>query len=208
MIRSGLRELLQKQPGWTVVGEASNGRQALELARQLTPDVVVMDLSMPELNGVDATRKMLTECPGVRVIGLSANSNDRAIGEMVRAGAAGFVAKDSAFEELVSTIRAVIRGKVSFTPSVISHVLGGRAPGSNGGNPFEAMPSSYVTLSPRERETLQLIAEGKSTKEIAAILGVSSKTAETHRRNIMTKLELDSVAELTKYAIREGLTTV
>src|SRR5436190_20726061 len=103
MIRSGLRELLQKQPGWTVVGEASNGRQALELARQLTPDVVVMDLSMPELNGVDATRKMLTECPGVRVIGLSANSNDRAIGEMVRAGAAGFVAMDSAIEELVAT---------------------------------------------------------------------------------------------------------
>lgn len=200
MVRSGLRALLEREPGQTVVGEAANGRAAVELIKELSPDVVVMDLGMPDLNGVDATRQAIAAQSKVKVIGLSANNDDRFAIEMLRAGAVGFVSKVSAYEELLTAIRAVMKNKVYFSPSVVAHVAAGPANGT--ANPR----SVFVALSQREREVLQLIAEGRPTKQIATELGVSVKTAETHRRNVMMKLNLESVAELTKYAIREGLT--
>jgi DNA-binding NarL/FixJ family response regulator len=200
IVRAGLRALLSREPDLVVVGEATNGRAAIEQVKQLSPDVVVMDLSMPELNGIDATRQVLGSHPGVKVIGLTASADDRMTIEMLRAGASGHLTKASAFEELVTAIRSVVGGDVYFSPSVVSRIAR-----DNG----DAVPHSlFERLSAREREVLQLIAEGKATKEVAALLRVSVKTAETHRRNLMEKLHVDSVAELTKYAIREGLTSV
>jgi len=198
IVRSGLRALLDRQEGVSVVGEASSGRKAVEQVKELSPDVVVMDLSMPELNGIDATRQVISLKPDVKVIGLSAHNDDRMNVEMLRAGASGFVFKVAAFDELVLAIRSVVQGKVYFSPRIIAKASE-QTDESNG---------AYGALSQREREVLQLLAEGKATKEVAAALHVSVKTVETHRRNLMEKLQMDSVAELTKYAIREGLTSV
>jgi two-component system response regulator NreC len=199
IVRAGLRTLLQREPDFEVVGEATNGRAAIERVKSLAPDVVVMDVSMPELNGIDATRQVLAAQPGVKVIGLSASADERMTIEMVRAGAAGHLTKSSAFDELAAAIRTVVKGNVYFSPSVAMQIA------TDGGD--SAAHTAFERLSSREREVLQLIAEGKATKEVAALLRVSVKTAETHRRNLMEKLHVDSVAELTKYAIREGLTT-
>jgi DNA-binding NarL/FixJ family response regulator len=203
MFRSGLRALLRDEKGFSVVGEASNGREAIELVKALAPDVVVMDLRMPNLNGIDTTRQVIGLRPGLKVIGLSASADERSTMEMLRAGAVGHVAKESAYEELVTAIRSVIKNQVYYSPSIISQMAQESGPVGEHG-----MATCFSRLSPREREVLQLIAEGKSTKEVAASLSVSVKTAETHRRNLMEKLRVDSVAELTKYAIREGLTGV
>jgi two-component system response regulator NreC len=199
IVRAGLRTLLEREADFEVVGEATNGRKAIERVRELSPDVVVMDVSMPELNGIDATRQVIAAVPGVKVIGLSASEDDRMTIEMLRAGAAGHLTKSAAFEELVTAIRTVIKGNVYFRPSVVMRIATDSAD--------EPPHSAFERLSSREREVLQLIAEGKATKEVAAMLSVSVKTAETHRRNLMEKLHVDSVAELTKYAIREGLTS-
>ena len=203
MFRSGLRALLEMEPGMSVVGEASNGRDAVEVAKSTAPDVVVMDVRLPDLNGIDTTRQILTVKPDVKVIGLSANTDERSILEMMRAGAAGYVAKDSAYEELVAAVRSVLKNDVYYSPRVIKSMAQEMGGVDRGG-----AETAFSKLSPREREVLQLIAEGKSTKEVAARLDVSIKTAETHRRNLMEKLHVDSVAELTKCAIREGLTSV
>jgi DNA-binding NarL/FixJ family response regulator len=200
IVRAGLRTLLSREPDLAVVGEATNGRTAVERVKELSPDVVVMDVSMPELNGIDATRQVLGAHPGVKVIGLTASADDTMTIEMLRAGASGHLTKASAFEELVAAIRAVIKGNVYFSPFVVSRLA------NDNGDTWRHSP--FERLSGREREVLQLIAEGKATKEVAALLSVSVKTAETHRRNLMEKLHVDSVAELTKYAIREGLTSV
>ena len=202
VLRSGLRSLLQLEEDLSVVGEASNGREAIGVIKQLLPDVVVMDIRMPDLNGVEATRQAIAIKPDIKIIGLSANSDERSPVEMLRAGAVGYVMKEATFEELAVAIRTVVRNKVYFSPTVISHM----ADNKNGAGGVPVSP--FNVLSARERETLQLISEGKATKEVAALLGVSIKTIETHRRNLMEKLRLDSVAELTKYAIREGLTSV
>jgi DNA-binding NarL/FixJ family response regulator len=202
MFRSGLRALLRDEGEFSVVGEASNGREAIELVKSLGPDVVVMDLRMPNLNGIDTTRQAIALKPGLKIIGLSASADERSAVEMLRAGAVGHVAKESAYEELVTAIRCVIKNQVYYSPSIISHMAQETGAGGDG------MVTCFSRLSPREREVLQLIAEGQSTKEVAASLSVSVKTAETHRRNLMEKLHVDSVAELTKYAIREGLTGV
>lgn len=200
IVRAGLRTLLERESDFEVVGEAINGRTAVERVRELAPHVVVMDVSMPELNGIDATRQLVAADPDVKVIGLSASVDDRMTIEMLRAGAAGHVTKSAAFEELVTAIRTVVKGNVYFSPSVVMRIA------TDSG--LEDFPhSAFDKLSSREREVLQLIAEGKATKEVAALLSVSVKTAETHRRNLMEKLHVDSVAELTKYAIREGLTS-
>jgi DNA-binding NarL/FixJ family response regulator len=202
MVRSGLHALLQREPGFVVVGEAADGRDALRLIDELTPAVVVMDLSMPNLNGIEATRQAVAREPGLKVIALSANSDETTTVEILRAGAMGYVLKDAAFEELVTAIRTVLKGEIYLSPPVAS-VVGDYL---KGGGP--ATDSAFSALSAREREVLQLIAEGKATKEVASLLNVSLKTAETHRRNLMMKLRVDSVAELTKYAIRQGITTL
>jgi DNA-binding NarL/FixJ family response regulator len=206
IMRDGLRALLEAQSGMQVVGEAEDGRTACEMAARLRPDAVVMDIGMPELNGVDATRRIAAELPSVRVIALSMHADRRFVAEMLRAGASGYLVKDAAFEELVDAIRAVTQGRVYLGQGVAGVVVQdyvrrlGAAP--------EAEVSPISKLSPREREVLQLAAEGNSTKEIASVLGLSVKTVETHRRQIMDKLGTYTLAGLIKIAIREGLTSL
>ena len=202
IIRDGLRALIDMQEDMEVVADAHNGRTAVELARNLAPHVVVMDVSMPDLNGIDATRKILTALPKVKVIALSMYSDRRFVTEMFKAGAAGYLLKDCAFEELSRAINTVMSGNIYISPTIANLVVENlvqRTGPKNAGSVFSQ-------LTHREREVLQLIAEGKTTKRIAAQCHISIKTVETHRKHIMEKLGLNSVAELTKYAIREGLT--
>jgi DNA-binding NarL/FixJ family response regulator len=203
IVRDGLRNLLEKDPEIVVVGEAEDGREALQLARKLSPDVVVMDIAMPDLNGIEATRQILAEIPKIKIVALSMHSDKRYVSEMLKAGAAGYLLKDCAFEELSTAIRTIARGKIYLSPGIAGVVLadyirtGSAADGS-----------AFSLLSDREREVLQLMAEGRTTKEVAAQLHVSVKTIETHRTHIMAKLDIHSIAALTKYAIREGLTSL
>ena len=182
---------------------ADNGRQALLLARRLKPDVVIMDIAMPELNGIDATRQIVAEVPGVKVIALSMHSEKQFVEGMLRAGVVGYLLKESAFEELIKAIRVVCAGKKYLSPDVTDIVLRDYLSPPDGKNIEQA---SDLTL--REREVLQLLAEGRTTRVIADILHVSVKTIETHRKNIMDKLGLYTVAEMTKYAVRHGLTSI
>ncbi len=203
IVRDGLRNLLEKDPDILVVGEAEDGREALQLARALSPDVVVMDIAMPELNGIEATRQILAEAQGVKVVALSMHSDKRYVSEMLKAGASGYLLKDCAFEELITAIRTIAKGKIYLSPGIAGVVLEDYI---RKGAKTDA--SVFSLLSDREREVLQLMAEGKTTKEVAAHLNVSVKTVETHRMHIMTKLDIHSIAALTKYAIREGLTSL
>jgi two-component system response regulator NreC len=202
IVRQGLRTLLEKEPDMEVVAEAEDGRAAVRLTREVLPQVVIMDVAMPDLNGIEATRQIVHEFPDIKVIALSMHSDRRFVANMLRAGASGYLLKDSAFEELAQAIRTVAANRTYLSPEVSDIVVKDFLKG-----PQEA-PSAYSLLSPREREVLQLMAEGKTTKEIADRLHVSVKTVETHRQQIMTKLEIRSVAELTKYAIREGLASL
>ena len=203
ILRQGLKALLEKEPDLRVAAEVNDGREALAVVGDTPVDLAIMDVSMPGLNGIEATRKMMEVNPKVRVIALSMHTDRRFVTEMLRAGAAGFVSKDSAFEELVQAIRTVQSGQVYLSPSATGAVVDDYVRQST-----HSQPNAFSSLTTREREVLQLMAEGRSTKQIAMDLGVSTKTVETHRRQIMEKLELYSVAELTKYAIREGLTTL
>jgi DNA-binding NarL/FixJ family response regulator len=199
IVRQGLKGLLDHQADMRVVGEAGDGRTAVKATRELKPQVVVMDISMPELNGIDATRQILNESPITKVLALSAHGDRRMVIETLKAGAAGYLLKDAAVEELVTAVRAIMSGETYLSPRIANVLVDEYLQGkTESGTP--------TRLSSREREVLQLMSEGKATKEVAAALGVSVKTAETHRRSIMEKLNLYSVAELTKYAIREGLT--
>lgn len=210
MMRDGLRAILEKE-GLEVVGEAANGRDVIALATDLKPDVVVMDISMPELNGIDATRLLLAGSPRSKVIGLSMNSDRRYVIAMFAAGAVGYLLKSSASDELIQAIRAVTSNLKYVSPAVVGSFVDdcvarlddNAPPGSSTTGPGSTRP-----LSPREREVLQLLAEGKSSKDIALRLAIGATTVETHRRQIMDKLGLRTVAELTKYAVREGLTTL
>lgn len=209
IVREGLRSLLEEESDLQVVGEASDGREAVQLAGESGPDVVVMDVGMPHLNGIEATRQILRRPDHPRVIALSMHSDRRFMTEMLRAGASGYLLKDAASEELIGAIRTVAEGKVYLSPQIADVMVDDyvrRLPGDAAGS--IGAPGVFVTLTPREREVLQLMAEGLATKQVAAALHVSIKTVETHRRQIMEKLQLYSVAELTKYAIREGLTSV
>ena len=202
MMREGLKLLITKQMGMDVIGECNNGHAAVQKARELKPDVVVMDIGMPDLNGIEATRQIAQENEDIKVLALSQYSDPRMVSEMFRAGAKGFVLKDSAVEELIRAIHTVCTCRTYVSPDIAGdfvrrHV---RKIGSN------EEGSAFALLSDREREVLQLLAEGKSTKEIAAKLFRSGKTIETHRHNIMHKLNLHSLPELTKYAVRQGLT--
>jgi DNA-binding NarL/FixJ family response regulator len=194
---------VEKESDLEVIGMAANGRQALMLARRLKPDVVIMDIAMPELNGIDATRQILDEVPGVKVIALSMHSEKQFVEGMLRAGVMGYLLKESAFEELIKAIRIVCAGKKYLSPDVTDIVLRDYL------NPADEKDSEQAPdLSLREREVLQLLAEGRTTKKIADRLNISVKTVESHRKNIMTKLDLFTVAELTKYAVRHGLTSI
>lgn len=203
IVRDGLQSLFQKRPGMQIVAEAENGREAVKLAEQTKPDLVIMDISMHDLNGIDATRQIIATLPGVKVIALSMHSDRRFVLGMFEAGAAGFLLKDCAFEELDSAIRAVTADKTYLSPGIAGTVIKAYL----GHSPSMDLSNSPV-LTLREREVVQLFAEGRSTKQIASSLCVSVKTIETHRRRIMEKLEIHSIAELTKYAIREGLTSL
>lgn len=205
VFREGLRRLLEAEDGLAVVGEAENGRDAVERCEHLKPDVVIMDITMPSLNGIEATRQVRSSCPETRVLALSMHSDRRFVHQMFAAGASGFLLKEGAFEELARAIRVVREGQTYISPSIADLVINEALTGTSGAR--VGTPSSAV-LSPREREVLQLIAEGQSTKQIAGTLHVGVKTVETHRRQIMIKLGLNGVAELTKYAIKEGLTTL
>lgn len=199
----GLRTLFAKQPGVEIVGEASNGRMAVRLARELSPDLVVMDIGMPELNGMDATRQIRSELPRVKVLAVSMHSDRQYVAGMLSAGASGYVVKDSAFGELAQAVQVVMGGGRYLSPEIVGVVVEDYVQ-----RLAPAAGSAVAKLSEREREVLQLMAEGHGTGEIAQRLHVSRKTIETHRKNIMLKLELHSIAELTKFAIREGLTSL
>ncbi len=203
IMREGLRALLEKQPGIEVIAEAENGRTTVELSRELKPDVVIIDISMPDLNGIEATRQIVAESPGVKVIALSMHSDRKFVREMLSAGASGYMLKDSAFEELDKAISTVNDNQTYLSPGVADTVVKDYL-----GKIVTDNSAASIALTNREREVLQLFAEGKTTKQIASLLCVSIKTIETHRKQIMDKLGLNSIAELTKYAIREGLTSL
>ena len=203
IVRDGLRSLLDKHSGIEVVGEAETGRMAVKLASKLLPDVVVMDIGMPDLNGIEATRQIITDRPGVEVIALSMHSDKRFVRGILKAGASGYLLKDCAFEELARAIQTVLSGRVYLSPQITDVVVDDYKKVTS-----ERDVSALSSLSPREREVLQLLAEGKNTKEIAFDLSLSVKTIETHRQRITEKLDIHTVAELTKFAIREGLTSL
>jgi len=203
IMREGLRALLEKQSGMEVIAEAEDGRTTVDLAHELKPDVVVIDISMPDLNGIDATRQIISASPHIKVIALSMHSDRKFVREMLTAGASGYLLKDSAFEELGAALAAVINNQTYLSPKIADTVVRDYL-----GKIDTTESKTSPTLTHREREVLQLLAEGRTTKEIASKLCVSIKTIETHRKQIMEKVGLKSVAELTKYAIREGLTSL
>ena len=203
MMLAGLRAVLEKA-GVEVTGEAATGLEAIAETQRLRPDVVVMDVGMPDLNGIDATRRLVRELPGVKVVGLSMSADRRYVAAMLEAGAMGYVLKDEAADALLHALEAVSRGLTFLSPGV--EAAGVALAGVRRRTP-PAMPQARP-LTQREREVLQLLAEGRSSKEIAMALDIGLPTVETHRRQIMSKLKLRSVAELTKYAIREGITSV
>jgi len=203
MMREGLRALLMDSPDIEVVGEAPDGRTALDLVRTLAPDVVVMDVGMADMNGIESTRRITAEFPKVKVIALSTHADKRYVHHMLQAGASGYVLKISAYDELVRAVTAVSLGKNYLSPEIAGLVVE-RATHPHADNDI----SVYASLGAREREVLQLVAEGKTSAETAKAMHISIKTVETHRRNIVQKLGLHGTAELTKYAIREGLTSL
>ncbi|RLE28608.1 MAG: DNA-binding response regulator [Acidobacteria bacterium] len=203
ILRYSLRVLLGKEGGIEVVGEAEDGRQAVDLARTLKPGIVIMDLQMPVLNGIEATRQILTENPTCKVIFLSMSSDPIVVRQAIQVGARAFVLKDCAYDQLIKAIEAVKKGEQYLSPKIVGVVLTDYMKQLESG---EGLPPSVLTS--RESEVLQLLAEGKTSKEIAGILGVSVKTVDTHRQNLMAKLDLHSIAELTKFAIKEGITSL
>jgi DNA-binding NarL/FixJ family response regulator len=202
IVREGLRALLEKEIDIRVLGEAEDGRMILRMARELQPDVIIMDVAMPDLNGIEATRQIVAELPGVKIIALSMHDDRRFVLNMLKAGAAGYMLKDCAFKDLAKAIRVVMSHKTFLSPEVADIVVKDYLSTTQ-----NAESSAFSQLSPREREVLQLLAEGKTSALIAESLHISIKTVETHRQQIMVKLKIRSVAELTKYAIREGLTS-
>jgi len=203
IVREGLRTLLEKQPNMEVVGEAGNGRKTVQLVQELLPEVIVMDISMPDLNGIETTRQIIAKTPSIKVIALSMHSDKRFVVEMLKAGASGYLLKDSASEELIRAVQTVAVNRTYLSPKIADVVIKDYIRLSP-----KAQFSVFSLLTPRERQVLQLLSEGKTTKGIGSDLQVSVKTVETYRQQIMDKLNIHSIAELTKYAIREGLTSL
>jgi DNA-binding NarL/FixJ family response regulator len=195
LIRAGVRSLLEKMPGIEVIGEAVNAREALARMDSQRPDVVLMDLAMPGLNGIDGTAQVAKKYPGVRVVILSMHSDEEHVRQALQAGAAGYLVKDAVPAELELAVRAVARGEAYLSPAVAEHVLAGHGAGK----------TVQPRLTPRLREVLQLIAEGNTSKEIARILGTSPKTVENHRARLMRCLGISDIAGLVRYAIQNGL---
>ena len=203
IMRDGLRVLLEKQPDLEVAGEAENGRRAVHMARELPADLVIMDIGMPDLNGIDATREIVASVPGVKVIALSMHADKVFVGEMFRAGASAYLLKHCAFEELAQAIRVVSSGQFYLSPQIAGLMIKDYVRKMSTGR-----ASVFAALTVREREVLQLLAEGKSARQIASHLNISLKTVETRRQQIMAKLNIGNMADLIKYAIREGLTSL
>jgi len=201
LVREGLRHILDADPRFTVVGEASSGREAVALCREKKPDVVLMDVTMPDMNGMEATLRIHKEQEEIRVIALSMHCDQSIVQRMLMAGADGYLVKDSGGDEIRKAVKAVAEGRSYLCPQVAGMVIENFIR-----NPQKAESGNLDVLTSREREVLQLIAEGFTSKRIAAILNLSVRTVENHRRQIMFKLNLHSVAALTKYAITEGLT--
>lgn len=204
ILREGLKKLIEEEDNLEVIGESKNGPDTVRLTQKLKPDLIIMDISMPELSGIEATRRILKEIPGIKVIALSMHSDSRYVMDMLEVGAKGYLLKDCAFDEIIHAIHAVIEGKTYLSPGVTDIVVDSSL-GKMGKQPTNPARS---LLSSREIEILQLLSEGARTKDIAEKLFISQKTVETHRRNIMTKLKLDNIADLVRFAIREGLTTI
>jgi DNA-binding NarL/FixJ family response regulator len=202
VVRRGLRVLIEPHPGWEVCGEATTGREAVEKAKKLKPDVVVMDIGMPELNGLEATRQILKVAPRTGVLILTMHESEQLVREVLEAGAQGYVLKSAAGRDLVSAVEAVSKREAFFTSSVARILL---AAYREKGSQEERSGDSPSLLSPREREITQLLAEGKSNNEVAEALYISAKTVETHRAHIMEKLNLHSIAALVHYAIRNKI---
>ena len=202
IVRHGLNKLIQQQEDMEVIAQAADGHSTIELTRELSPDMVIMDIGMPDLNGIDATQQIIREFSQVKVIGLSMHSGKKFVIEMLKAGASGYLLKDCALEELTTAIKAVASGKTYLSPSITDVVVENYVRHSK-----KKESSAFSLLSQREREVLQLMAEGKTTKQVGLKLHISPKTVEGHRLRIMEKLNMDSVAKLTKYAIQEGLTS-
>lgn len=199
VVRKGLRALLETQPGWKVIAEATDGREAVEKSQSMHPDVAIVDIGMPSLNGLEATRQIVKKAPRTRVLVLTMHDTNPLIQQVVKAGARGYVLKSDVASDLISAVEALTRDQTFFT-SKVSQIILDRYVGKSDLPENVADPDSPLT--PREREVVQLLAEGKSSKEVAAVLGISVKTAETHRINLMRKLDCHSVAEVVRYAVR------
>jgi len=203
IIRDGLRSLIERHPEMEFVGEAENGRTTVKLARELEPDVIIMDISMPDLNGIDATHQIVADAPDVKVIALSMHSDKRFVVGMFKAGASGYLLKDCAFDELEQAVKTVLADHTYLSPKIATVVIQNYVPHVSADD-----ASVFSVLTEREREVLQLLAEGKTTKNIASDLFLSVKTIETYRQKIMVKLDIHNLADLIKFAIREGLTSL
>ncbi len=202
VVRRGVKSLLESHPGWTVVAEAATGREAVDQVKRCTPDVVILDITMPELNGLEATRQILKSAPQTEILILTLHESAQLIRCVLEAGARGYVLKSDAGRNLIDAVEAVSEHKAFFTSNVAATVLDGYLKSDR--RKAGVKPDSHA-LTPREREIIQLLAEGKSNKEVATTLGISVHTAETHRTNIMRKLEVHSVSELVRYAIRQNI---
>ena len=203
IVRDGLKAILHHEEGIGVIAEADNGRTALRLVEELKPEIVIMDIAMPDMNGIEATRRISSEHPEIKVLILSMHHDKRMVIEVFNAGARGYLLKECASDELLRAIRTLLQGETYLSPKISSIVVKDLVKKQQGEN-----PSEIFSLSSREREVLQLLAEGKNMKEIAFTLDVSIKTVEAFRKRLMDKLKVNSIAELTKIAIREGLTSL
>jgi DNA-binding NarL/FixJ family response regulator len=203
IFREGLISMLEKKPDIEIIGEAENGREAIRLFQELLPDIVIMDIVMPDMNGIEATRQISDKTTNAKIIGLSMHEDGRFAAEMLNAGASGFLLKDCAFEELVNAINTVKANGIYLSSKIKERMLEDYVNFLSKDN-----PSLFSVLSAREQEVLKCLAEGKSTREIASQLDVSAKTIEAHRQHIMEKLKINNTADLVKYAIRAGLTSL
>ncbi len=207
--RRGIRAMLESHPGWEVCGEAKDGREAVDLASKMNPDLVLLDIGMPNLNGLEAARQILAFSPDIAILILTMHDSDQVVREVLRAGARGFLLKSDAGRDLVAAVEALQLQRTFFTTRVSQMVLDGFLERDNRPDgDFRNEEASDDVLTGREREVIQLLAEGKTSKEVAVTLNLSVKTAETHRTNLMRKLGLHSVADLTRYAVRNGIVQV